>query len=66
MRGIELLYDKAPGPTSKLKQEYLLEENTDTLPHTPRLSGVALRVFFCFCLVLLLKKHTHTKKKPTC
>ena len=46
VRGLELLLDNAPAYTSKLVQDYLLE-NIGTLPHSLCLPDFARATFFC-------------------
>ena len=57
MRGIELLHDNAPAHRCNLAQEYLVDENTETLSHPPYSPDFAPCNFFLF---------PHLKKKKSC
>lgn len=48
MRGIKLLHDNSHAHKSRLVQEYLSEENLETLPHPPLPSDLALCDFVLF------------------
>lgn len=48
MRGIKILHDNAPAHKSKLVQEYLTQENVETLPHPAYSPDLAPCDFFLF------------------
>lgn len=51
MRGIKLLHNSAPAHKSRRMQEYLSEENFETLPHPPYSPGLAQSDVFLFPLL---------------
>ena len=61
MRGIKILHDNAPAHRSHVVQEYLQEENIQTLPHPPYSPDLAPCDFFLFPQKCLARRRFHCR-----